>query len=354
MKWRKPRNQINNITETTTDPNPQISSLTQSTTCKTTISSLFTSTFSSNNEEKNKKKTNFSAASSSFRRSFGCTAGASQQVSVPAVIRSSADWQGKKKKSRKKKHKNISSSSSNNNNGGVLEGSNFQDVWCGPGIGFSTDAAVASSVDCAVTRKNVSSSSSRGKIDVDKITTHRERPSYLGRRTVIPETISFLDSDPDIFGASESFGPAATYYRHIRDPSSDDSPDVFAEIMTLQGSLVMGGRLTHDQFRDWRLDIDNMSYEQLLDLGERIGYVNTGLKEDEMRHGIRKTKFQFSDDASKHQVDKKCSICQDEYEANDELGKLNCGHNYHFQCIKQWVAHKNFCPVCKQQVVARH
>jgi len=48
----------------------------------------------------------------------------------------------------------------------------------------------------------------------------------------------------------------------------------------------------------------------LLELGERIGYVNTGLKEDEMEPYIRKTKLQFSDDASKHQVDKKCSICQ--------------------------------------------
>ena len=97
---------------------------------------------------------------------------------MPAVIRSSADWQVKK--TRKKKHKRSSSSSKNKTfHGGVLEGSNpgcvdFQDVWCGPGIGFSTDAAA--SVDCVVARKNVSSA--RGKIDVDKIT-HREVLSFL-------------------------------------------------------------------------------------------------------------------------------------------------------------------------------
>jgi len=45
---------------------------------------------------------------------------------------------------------------------------------------------------------------------------------------------------------------------------------------------------------------------------------------------------------------------QEEYEAGDELGRLNCEHSYHFQCIKQWVSQKNFCPVCKQQVAARH
>ncbi|KAG4398478.1 hypothetical protein GLYMA_08G049400v4 [Glycine max] len=369
IKWRRPRNQFNHhqhpISET--DPNPQIPSIIQSTRCKSTISSLLLSTFSNNTSSNNdtpttfnatahsKKKSNFSA--STFR-GLGCTAGASQQVSVPAVIRSSADWQGKK--TRKKKHKRSSSSSKNKTfHGGVLEGSNpecvdFQDVWCGPGIGFSTDAAAAASVDCVVARKNVSSA--RGKIDVDKIT-HRERSSYVGRRT---ETFTFLDStDPDIFtprSASDSYG-TATYYRHVRDPSSDGFAEVASNIhiMMLQGSLLMGGQLnSHDHFKDWRLDVDNMSYEQLLELGERIGHVNTGLKEDEMGRNIRKTRLQFWDDTSKHQVDKECSICQEEYEAGNELGRLNCEHIYHFQCIKQWAAQKNFCPVCKQQVAARH
>lgn len=96
---------------------------------------------------------------------------------MPAVIRSSADWQGKK--TRKKKHKRTTGGGKNKTfHGGVLEGSNpgcvdFQDVWCGPGIGFSADTAA--SVDCVVARKNVSA---RGKIDVDKIT-HREVFSFL-------------------------------------------------------------------------------------------------------------------------------------------------------------------------------
>ncbi|OIW10106.1 hypothetical protein TanjilG_21943 [Lupinus angustifolius] len=161
----------------------------------------------------------------------------------------------------------------------------------------------------------------------------------------------------------ESFGPAAAYYRRIQDPSSDGFAELILHFLIvaavtlknlLQGSVLMAGRLnSHDQFRGWRLDIDNMTYEQLLDLGERIGFANTGLKDDEIGCNIRNTKFQFSDDASKHQVDKKCTICQEEYEADDELGKLNCKHSYHFQCIKQWVGQKNFCPVCKQQVVDR-
>jgi len=191
IKWRRPRNQFNHhhhhhhpISES--DPNPQIPSIIQSTRGKATISSLLLSTFSNNTSSSNndtptingtapsKKKSNFSTAT---LRGLGCTAGASQQVSVPAVIRSSADWQGKK--TRKKKHKRTGNSGKNKTfHGGILEGSNpgcvdFQDVWCGPGIGFSADTAA--SVDCVVARKNVSA---RGKIDVDKIT-HREVFSFL-------------------------------------------------------------------------------------------------------------------------------------------------------------------------------
>lgn len=93
------------------------------------------------------------------------------------MIRSSAGWQGKnnrKKKQRRNSDKNSNNNSSKRCHGVVVDGSaatcvDFQDVWCGPGIGFSADAAAAS-VDCVVARKNVSA---RGKLDVEKIT-HRE------------------------------------------------------------------------------------------------------------------------------------------------------------------------------------
>ncbi|KAF7819915.1 E3 ubiquitin-protein ligase MBR2 isoform X1 [Senna tora] len=399
---RRPRNQFghpNHHSIPEPDPNPPIpSSIIQSTRCKSTISSLLLSTFSNNNASgeaahrggRHKKKNNFSAASF---RGLGCTAGASQQVSVPAVIRTSADWQGKK--ARKKKHKRSSGNGKkttttctgvlDDDGGGPTHASgstptnrvDFQDVWCGPGIGFSADA-VAASVDCVVARRNASS---RGKIDVERMN-HRERLSYLGRRAMNPETISFMDSDPDIFQtrppASDTFG-SARFYRHVRHPSSEgfaeDCRSGFMdysglplteelrasreflfkkEIMMLHGGLLMGGILDpHDQFRDWRLDVDNMSYEQLLELGERIGHVSTGLKEDEIGRHIRKIQLPFLNEALKHHINKKCSICQEEYEGDDEVGKLNCEHSYHVQCIRQWLAQKNFCPVCKQEVVKK-
>lgn len=268
---------------------------------------------------------------------------------MPAVIRGSADWEGKKSRKKKKKNKNSKDKDKETNRSyhGVGDGSNsltcmdVQDVWCGPGIGFSPE-------DCMVARRNASSG--RGKIDGEK--THRERP-WLSRRAVNPEPISFLDSDSDYvhtLPGSEVFGTRC--YRHARHPS----PEGIAEIMMFQNGILMGGRVDlHDRYREWRLDVDNMSYEELLELGERIGYVSTGLKEEEIGRCLRKIKLSLVNDLPPHlskQVDRKCSICQEEYEDDDEMGKLDCGHSYHIQCIQQWLAQKKSCPVCKAEVLA--
>ncbi|XP_054821109.1 NEP1-interacting protein-like 2 [Prosopis cineraria] len=303
-KCTRPRTQFSHLISQT-NPDPQIPSLPHSTRCKSTISSILSASShdacgetARPNLNTNKKKTNFSAVT---LRGFGCTAGASRQVSLPALIRTSADWQ--QTKARKEKHRRSGAKNSVNGQG-VFEGSNSgsvgcvdsQDVWCGPGIGFSAD--VAAHADCVVARKN---GPTRGKTDLENMT-HSHR-----------------------------------------------------EMMLLQGSLLMGGRLnSRDHFRDWRLDVDNMSYEQLLELGERIGCVNTGLKEDEIRRCIRKFKLSKFNKTSKSQVENKCSICQEEYEADDEVGRLSCEHDYHFRCLRQWLAQKNCCPVCKQEVVSRH
>jgi hypothetical protein len=38
---------------------------------------------------------------------------------------------------------------------------------------------------------------------------------------------------------------------------------------------------------------------------------------------------------------------QEEYAVGDDLGALDCGHDFHTNCIKQWLMQKNLCPICK-------
>ena len=44
---------------------------------------------------------------------------------------------------------------------------------------------------------------------------------------------------------------------------------------------------------------------------------------------------------------KLCSICSDDFEDNENLKILQCGHFYHTHCIKEWFKQKFICPLCR-------
>ena len=46
---------------------------------------------------------------------------------------------------------------------------------------------------------------------------------------------------------------------------------------------------------------------------------------------------------------------QEEYANEEEIGTLKkCGHNYHVNCIREWLLMKNACPVCKVPALTDH
>ncbi|CAD8152923.1 unnamed protein product [Paramecium octaurelia] len=47
-----------------------------------------------------------------------------------------------------------------------------------------------------------------------------------------------------------------------------------------------------------------------------------------------------------------CAICLEEIQPQKEAVdiKLDCNHQFHYVCIKQWLQKSKFCPVCKEQV----
>ncbi|KAL5226573.1 hypothetical protein ABZP36_014838 [Zizania latifolia] len=282
-------------------------------------------------------------------RGLGCTSAAASQAYAPgagtaaaAAARSSADWHGRRRRRGKEKRKERGGVA------GLVGGGIGADVWCAPGIPF---AAEASSVDCVVARHQMVGRGRGGEAERP----HRERPC-LSRRVTVQEQISssFMDSPPPPHLDAPFFGaellPSGRLrrmrgYRHS--PGSLEE-----EIMMFQTRVLLGGMSMYDRYQDWRLDVDNMTYEELLELGDKIGYVNTGLREDEIARNLRKVKHPVFDSSFRYstEIDKKCSICQEEFEANEEMGRLDCGHSYHVYCIKQWLSQKNVCPVCKTAV----
>ncbi|KAJ7535461.1 hypothetical protein O6H91_12G035100 [Diphasiastrum complanatum] len=124
----------------------------------------------------------------------------------------------------------------------------------------------------------------------------------------------------------------------------------YEQMLMLEATTLFGGIGLQDQYSDWRLDVDNMSYEDLLALEERIGNVCTGVTEDVISKNLIRRNYSsrdVADSSTSLETEVKCSICQEEYEEGDDLGRLECGHSYHAVCVKQWLVQKNQCPVCK-------
>ncbi|KAG8043065.1 hypothetical protein GUJ93_ZPchr0305g33726 [Zizania palustris] len=103
----------------------------------------------------------------------------------------------------------------------------------------------------------------------------------------------------------------------------------------------------NDRHRGMRMDIDGMSYEELLALGERIGTVSTGLSEDALSKCLNRSMYTPTTPGTDEDCDRKCSICQEEYSDGEEVGKMACKHYYHISCIQNWLVQKNWCPICK-------
>ncbi|KAJ9539950.1 hypothetical protein OSB04_026456 [Centaurea solstitialis] len=119
-------------------------------------------------------------------------------------------------------------------------------------------------------------------------------------------------------------------------------------MMMMDGESFNGSsRNISDQYRDLRLDIDSMSYEELLNLEERIGNVSTGLSEASMSKCLKEKVYCGSD---QHNEEVSCPICLEEYKNGDKVGRMEkCGHDYHVGCIKKWLLMKKLCPICKTE-----
>nr|POE98111.1 e3 ubiquitin-protein ligase mbr1 [Quercus suber] len=181
-------------------------------------------------------------------------------------------------------------------------------------------------------------------------------PNSQGRHQQYPRSAFFLERPgDDVLGSPHSLRALAVdiegrrrLVTEIRQVLSAmrRGENIRAEDYMLFDPFVYHGMADmHDRHRDMRLDVDNMSYEELLALGERIGDVSTGLSEDTIFELMKQRKYATATE-SLHDLEP-CCICQEEYADGDNLGALDCGHDFHTNCIKQWLMLKNLCPICK-------
>lgn len=99
-----------------------------------------------------------------------------------------------------------------------------------------------------------------------------------------------------------------------------------------------------------------LSYERLIALGELVGTVPTGLSAEQisslpiLKYGQYQNKHSPSN--SSYKDEEQCVICRIEFEMEDEVMQLPCGHVYHPDCLTKWLESKKVCPHCSQEISA--
>ncbi|XP_050363503.1 E3 ubiquitin ligase BIG BROTHER-related [Argentina anserina] len=142
------------------------------------------------------------------------------------------------------------------------------------------------------------------------------------------------DDDDDTTSSDEFYHQDdADFFELLEDENGSDS------------DLEMG----EDEFGD--LDVDELSYEELLALGEFIGEEKRGLPSNEISTCLHPHTYRLSPvSQSKNSIIDKCVICQYEYEDGEALAALPCEHPYHLECISNWLQIKKCCPICSTEV----
>ncbi|KAE9608981.1 hypothetical protein Lal_00020216 [Lupinus albus] len=137
---------------------------------------------------------------------------------------------------------------------------------------------------------------------------------------------------------------------YVSESSFDDANDDFSESQDFEGFLEgEGSNYDEMEMEEDEIDPDELSYEELIELGEIIGKENRGLSRNEISSCLYPYTCQFA--ACKSGIDR-CVICQVEYEEGEALVALQCEHPYHTHCISKWLQIKKVCPICSNEVSA--
>jgi hypothetical protein len=167
--------------------------------------------------------------------------------------------------------------------------------------------------------------------------------------------------------AMASYAQSTNFLRsHANEYSEED-------LRALEALIAEEDPTTHQAAIDVDLDVDadidgvvdgeivgeesaDLSYETLLRLGERMGDVKSERWAMKAKQEIAKLKkVNFTADMARGKDENdcavKCLICQFQYEEGDVVAVLPCGHNFHHDCVDQWLLTKDHCPYCRQSIV---
>ncbi|KAL3662576.1 hypothetical protein V7S43_012429 [Phytophthora oleae] len=106
---------------------------------------------------------------------------------------------------------------------------------------------------------------------------------------------------------------------------------------------LLAGLAGHER----NIDPDNMTYEELLRLGEEVGDVK---KERWRRMAVQVLSSLPTYRWPRGAAEDTCIICQYDFVPNDRAMTLPCAHVFHEDCVGGWIRENNSCPMCKGEI----
>ncbi|KAJ8647977.1 hypothetical protein MRB53_001000 [Persea americana] len=149
------------------------------------------------------------------------------------------------------------------------------------------------------------------------------------------------------------------------DPAAFDSDEAYARALQEAEEREVAARLMAlARINDWEaedpedhesnsqdtwqeVDPDELSYEELLALGEVVGTESRGLSADRI---ASLPSINYKAQSTTDENIDQCVICRLDYEDGDALIVLSCKHAYHSECINNWLQINKVCPVCSAEV----
>ncbi|XP_051148735.1 E3 ubiquitin ligase BIG BROTHER-related-like isoform X2 [Andrographis paniculata] len=160
--------------------------------------------------------------------------------------------------------------------------------------------------------------------------------------------------DPSAFSSDEA------YARALQDA---EERDMAARLLALAG---INGNVDEDEDDEdededaedhdgnsqdaWEeVDPDELSYEELIALGDVVGTESRGLSAETI---ASLPSVNYKSQGTQEGSSDSCVICRLDYEDGDTLTVLSCKHTYHPECINNWLQINKVCPVCSAEVSA--
>jgi len=156
--------------------------------------------------------------------------------------------------------------------------------------------------------------------------------------------------------AMASYNQSAHFLQDNADMYSEEDLAALRAIMQEENPVVELEAMEDGLFEEEEMDSAELSYEALLNLGERIGDVKSERWAMRAKNEIAKLpsmKFckKMVEGKDENDAGVKCLVCQFAYEEEETIRILPCKHYFHHECVDQWLMAKDFCPYCRQCIV---